>query len=171
MIYLIGVDHQLQHNGNNCAESQKRSAFVQYLVNKIKELNISLIAEEFNFEALGKSQGTNSSCKIAAQESGIEHRFCDPTTSERESIRIPSKNKIIMDLFGKPKKILNHIENKQVNDEERMFFTLREKFWIDKIKDKNQENVIFICGKDHIVSFKSLVNKEGFDAEELKIEI
>jgi type I restriction enzyme R subunit len=44
---------------------------------------------------------------------------------------------------------------------------LRENFWLKKIKDKTGENIIFVCGADHLNSFSTLLKNSGFNCEVL----
>ncbi len=85
MIFLIGVDHQIQHNvwdGNKAG----REDLINYLINQSKLLKITLIAEEFSEQALGS--GTQITAQEAAKILGIEHRLCDPDLKERITLNI-----------------------------------------------------------------------------------
>mgnify|MGYP001564350493 CR=1 FL=1 len=85
MIFLIGVDHQIQQNvwdGNKAG----REDLINYLINQSKLLKITLIAEEFSEQALGS--GTQITAQEAAKILGIEHRLCDPDLKERITLNI-----------------------------------------------------------------------------------
>ncbi len=88
MIYITGIDHLLQYNGPVPPELLEE--FKGYLAAKIKDLNITLIAEEFNeeflYDVFGATEGT---AETAAAESGISHLYCDPDAAEREALGIP----------------------------------------------------------------------------------
>lgn len=169
MVYLIGTDHRVQHNGRVSDDSLINDVnelirkFEEYLLGKIKELNVCLIAEEFNEEALHKKWATESVARNIANKADIEHRFCDPTKSERRELGIPCKNDIILGLFGKQiKHSLTCDQKELIKKEEQKYWHIREKFWLDKIRDKLQEPLIFICGVDHIEGFKGLIIEKGF---------
>lgn len=135
MIYLLGVDHQVQHQ----KQTQVSMVFAIYLSKKVKELNIKFIGEEW-FEDLLKENGvTTTVTQDVAHKYIIEHRFCDPNRDERRDIRWLSKSD-------------DH---------------LRENFWLKKIKDKTGENIIFVCGADHLNSFSTLLKNSGFNCEAL----
>lgn len=120
MIYLLGIDHQVQHQKANPVSM----AFAFYLSKKIMKLNIKFVGEE-GFEDLLKENGVATTVtQDVATKHKIEHRFCDPNRGERHDIGWFSKK-----------------------DDDK-----REKFWLEKIKDKT-ENIIFVCGADHLISF------------------
>jgi hypothetical protein len=138
MVYLIGVDHIIQylHNEARVDKATKVEKFVQYLQDNVKSLRVHLIAEEFSIEALNKSNATTSTAQKVAGQSNIEHRFCDPTTFERETHNIKRE------------------------DHRR-----RERYWLDCISSNRDDSVIFICGSDHLDSFSALLLQEQFEVK------
>lgn len=147
MIFLIGVDHRFQY-ANDDSDMSAIELFRRYLKEQAAKLQVVLIAEEFSREALINSRASSSTAKNIAESICIEHRFCDPDSSERKALGIPRKR-----------------ENGQNN------FQMREKFWFDKIADKIDEPIIFICGNDHLESFKEKVINEGCEVEVLQPNI
>ena len=71
-----------------------------------------------------------------ARHKRIEHRFCDPTVAERKE---------------------NEIEQ---SDSEK-----REQFWLSRIQDYKNKNVLFVCGDDHFQSFGEKLTAAGFDVK------
>lgn len=131
MIYLLGIDHQVQHQ----KQTQVSMVFAFYLSKKVNELNIKFIGEEW-FEDLLKENGVATTVtQDVAQKHKVGHMFCDPNRKERSEIGWTSKN-----------------------DD-----NLREKFWLEKIKDKLNVNIIFVCGSDHLESFSELLKNFGHD--------
>lgn|GEM_PF-6461387 len=116
-----------------------RNAFLSYLKEKIKELGVTLIAEENSRKALHSFQG---SVKTLAHEIGIEHRFCDPDSAERVE-----------------KGISRHNEWKTPEDKKKADLK-GEEIWFEKIADYNG-NPIFICGVCHVRSFQLLLTGKG----------
>ncbi|MEK7749557.1 MAG: hypothetical protein AAB277_01105 [Planctomycetota bacterium] len=137
MIYLIGVDPVVQHiNKEASAEKAKLVAeFTHHLKEAAKSLRVVLLAEEFSTEALAKSSTTSSTAQKVSRELKIQHRFCDPNLQERHSLCIGKDN-----------------------------FHRRELYWLDCIRDKRNEDIIFICGNDHLESFTSLLRRKGFQS-------
>lgn len=161
MVYLIGIRHEFQHNGHGSVDGISRGKFTSYLENMIKEYGVSLVAEEFNEEALQKSNATSSTAKCVADKLSIKHLFCDPNTKERKVIGIPSCDEIKKGLgFTKP--CLSHDEVKILDAEKKKYFPQRESFWFEKIKKHLNEVIIFLCGSDHINSFESLLINQGY---------
>lgn len=160
MVSLIGVDHIVQYT-NDYSDKSLIKSFSQYLVERAKQLKITLMAEEFNKEVLLMSNATACTARDVAEDLGIEHRFCDPTSSEREQVGIPSQRKIKEQLGFKG--LLKDKEKKRVDEEESKYHLKREQFWLDKIRDKAHEPIIFICGDNHLESFKALLINKGFE--------
>nr|VFJ87472.1 MAG: hypothetical protein BECKLFY1418A_GA0070994_1001128 [Candidatus Kentron sp. LFY]VFK18236.1 MAG: hypothetical protein BECKLFY1418C_GA0070996_104017 [Candidatus Kentron sp. LFY] len=140
VIYLIGVHHSIQHNGGNLQKipglSALREQFQYYLIKATKELRISVLAEEFNEDALEIFNASESLAKSIAQRFGISHVFCEPSLQTRSSLG-----------FTKQLQKKHHV--------------IRELLWYDKIIDYKGQRIIFICGANHIPTFTKLVRKKG----------
>lgn len=167
MIYLIGVNHNIQHDGNNCADLSLRNKFSAFLKNKIKEYGIVLLAEEFNEDCLKNSKGNIATVKSVAEESKIEHRFCEPRENERKSRNILSPNEI----YSKKLDIHSyHGSSPNLNEDQQKIFDremekavlARETEWFQKISDCLDRNILFVCGQDHIESFLLLLNSRQY---------
>ncbi len=160
MIYLVGVDHRIQHDGIESANLNQRKKFIDYLVSTFKELNISIVAEEFNEDSLEYSYAKNSTAKLAVQKNDIKHIYCDPNIKERKEIKIPSEDKICKDLGIKF--IRNNSEDEaRIIQEKRKYYIIRENFWLDKLSDSLHKEILIIIGTDHIKSFKKLLNSKN----------
>ena len=93
MIYIIGVNHEMQY------WSGSDTPFLASLRDWGSNLTLSLIAEELSQEAIDKQQKLTrqrlaSVAQQAASILGVEHRFCDPNTSERVDLKIPTTSEI-----------------------------------------------------------------------------
>jgi len=143
MLYLIGVNHVLQHESTQHNLSKivrdKRASFKAHVLEVIKKFGISVLAEEFSEQAkkkpLMESVG-ETTLEHIARHKRIEHRFCDPTVAERKE---------------------NEIEQ---SDSEK-----REQFWLSRIQDYKNKNVLFVCGDDHFQSFGEKLTAAGFDVK------
>jgi len=133
MIYLLGIDHQVQHQ----KQTQVSMVFAFYLSKKIKELNIKFLGEEWFKDLLKENGVATTITQGVATKHKIDHRFCDPNRDERRDIGWFSKK-----------------------DDDK-----REKFWLEKMKDKTEENIIFVCGADHLGSFSTLLSDSGLHCE------
>ena len=156
MIYIVGIHHELQYwdgSGNPFL-----AAFREWN----DTLKLSVIAEELNQEAIEKQQqylgrALESTAQQAASLLGLEHRFCDPNTSERAALGILTTK----DLRKKLGLRAGENEDFLRKEEKRLYWPLREKFWLERIGDRSEEEILFICGACHVESFLSLVKSTG----------
>jgi hypothetical protein len=137
MIYLVGVDHQIQYRGSNMTPEREEAtrAFKEFIVAKSKQLNVSLIAEEFNEDVVKRNHASSVTLMEVASQLGIDHRFSDPTVQQRKDLGI-----------GK--------------DLDR-----REEFWITSLKDALNRDIIFVCGAAHLNTFRKKLTAKGLEAE------
>ena len=108
-----------------------------YLSKKVKEFDIKFIGEEWFVDLLRENRVTTTVSQDVANKYDIEHRFCDPDRHERKEIGWSSKKD-------------DH---------------LREKFWLERIKDRTDANIIFVCGADHLGKFNKLLLDSGFESQ------
>jgi hypothetical protein len=140
VIYVIGVDHRLQHNGQvvppRAGVRPLRAEFRRYLADVVARHSISVIAEELSYDLLGLLGASESTAKSIAEALKIRHEFCDLDRAARSSLGIgyPSRE-----------------EHSQV----------RERFWYERILPYLDRKVIFICGAKHVASFERLANRKG----------
>jgi hypothetical protein len=159
MIYIIGVQHEVQYwDGSD-------SPFLISLRDWGSMLNLSLIAEELNEEAIAKQetfrkQSLASVAQKAASILNLEHRFCDPNTSQRADLKMPTTSEIRESLGLR----VGQDEDLVEKEEMRRCWPLKENFWLDRIRDKSEEGVLFICGVSHVERFLSLVETNGHTA-------
>ena len=75
----------IQHGGGAMTKAKRRfiDEFSVYLELSARELKVTEIAEEFNEDALDKSNTTHCIAREVAAKLGIGHCFCDPTAEER----------------------------------------------------------------------------------------
>lgn len=157
MIYLLGVDHQVQHQ----KDIQISKNFLFYLTKKVKELNITVIGEEWSSELLEENGVTTTTPQDVARELNIAHIFCNPNSEEMKILGIPNREAIKNKLGIKGLVFLNSYEDKQIIAEQRKYFPIKERFWLNKIKNRLRENIIFVCGTDHLKSFGKLLSDSG----------
>jgi len=171
MIYITGIDHLLQYNGPVPPELLEE--FKGYLAAKIKELNITLIAEEFNEEFLHDVfNATEGTAETAAAESGISHLYCDPDAAERGALGIPyyaDLMDMVKERHGIREKFIMDSEVRRVVEQEtalevKKFWPVRERFWLHKLKERLNENILFLCGHEHVSGFSTLLREEGVSA-------
>lgn len=139
-IYLVGVDHQVQHNGPTMIPEREKaiSDFCDFLEAKSKELRISVMAEEFNEDALELSRASKSTVQQIAERLGLKHLYCDPTKNMRIKLGIH-------------------------NDRD-----LREEYWLSCLNDYiKAERILFVCGLEHLDTFHQKLTLKGLPAIKL----
>jgi len=135
MVFLIGVDHIIQHDGFLWpAKAQAIEHFSEFLTKKVQDLSIAFLAEEFSEEALEKSSASTSTVGAVASELGVEYRLCDPMSRQRKE--------------------------QGISDDDR-----REEFWLQSLKDALNRNILFICGESHLATFRQKLLSQGVPAE------
>lgn len=141
MLYLIGVDHSVQHDG--CAGyegstfERLRNEFPTFLDGVARRIGATVIAEELNEDVLNKFGATKSVADTVASQMNIKHVFCEPSISEREQLGMKGTN----------------------NPDD---FSRREDFWLNKLVTLKGERILFILGADHVESFSERAKNAGF---------
>ena len=134
-IFLVGVDHIIQHEGFMFA--QKRGAidnFTAYLAQQIQERGITFVGEEFSEFLLHGNNVSISTVQAVAQDLHVEHRFCDPSPEERQTLGIEDDDQ-------------------------------REEYWLQRINDRLDRNMLFVCGDSHVGTFQSRLEAIGAQVE------
>ena len=111
--------------------------FKAHVLEVIDALDISIVAEEFSDEAKKLRDLRESVLELVAKAKGIEHRFCDPTSIEKKEHGI-----------------------------EKSDLDKRRQFWLSRIQDCKNRNVLFVCGDDHFEAFTAMLNADGFDVKQ-----
>src|SRR5512136_2178469 len=95
MIFLIGVNHiKSQWEYQDGSNKKFVSSFTNILRRHIKELRITVIAEELNQECLDQQGVEMSTAEKVAKESCIKHNFCEPSVQARKKLGILSREEI-----------------------------------------------------------------------------
>ncbi len=139
VIYCVGVDHQVQHNGPTMIPEREKAMaqFSLFVESKAKTLNVTLLAEEFNEDAMKDSCASESTVRAIAKQLGIRHLFCDPTRAQRKERGI-----------GKD-------------------IALRENYWLARLNAHRTENILFVCGADHVETFGKKLIQDGYQVQVL----
>jgi hypothetical protein len=170
LLYLIGVNHAVQFKSALFSESEsvrmKREAFKAHVAEMIDKLDIEVLAEEFSDEGKRESETREfvKDFKKALHEAfdweterqqfdwetelqkfskakGIEHRFCDPDSSEKKALGIEVDPYKQTELDGRK----------------------REQVWLSRIADCKLRRVLFVCGDNHYDAFAQLLESNGFN--------
>lgn len=153
MIHIVGTNHELQHSAKPkraavALVAEARGEFQQYLRMQIQRLNPALVAEELVEEVL-KCMGTESTVKAVAEEFGVRHQYCDPDKATRAKLGVP-------------------IGTENFPEKERQkYHNIREKYWYQEIVPFAGQTVLFVCGAEHVPSFRALLMENGCQVETL----
>lgn len=151
MIYLIGCDHQKQQtypekcdlNDEACSTQRK---FKQFLISAAELYKPELIAEEHNPELLHREKLRSIPLEVAS-EMCICHRFCDPSSEERNELGISESPPAVP-----PPEAETAFKKGYICAWQEYFgrdWPIRENFWIKKLEDYIHTNMLFICGAGH----------------------
>ncbi len=143
MIYIIGTAHsktQFWSDPIRQGESLDTCAaiverFESYLRGAAISLNATVIAEENSEYRVGLMEGGSSVAKKVAEVLGARHIYCDPDPEERRALNVQ-------------------------NAEDR------EIIWMHRVQPlfPNGTSIIFVCGADHSLTFRSVLERNGIDA-------
>jgi hypothetical protein len=174
MIYIIGTIHSVQvwsdakrHNTSFDASKEMMMAFENYLEETAKSLNANMIAEEACEEWILKhGQGASSVAKDVAIRSGIGHLFCDPDSQERRSIGLkvgPELTEYVRKVAADTGRQFDEV----YREEREKGFAPREAIWIERLynHEPNNRTLIFVCGADHVETFRSALDARQIMAE------
>jgi len=166
MIYIHGINHNTQHRGTGC-DSEGASGLEKFVESLCGEKDISVVAEEFSKEACDKNGVKDSVCHQVANRLQLLPIYCDPNSSERSELGIPSQ----AELVERAKKELGVriIMGKESNDYydrlRAQYDHIKENFWLKELEPYKGKNVLFICGSGHIDSFTAVLIKDGWEVE------
>lgn len=157
------MNHSSQMIGYANGNPEKLLIYLKHINHKIN--GIELIAEELNEEALNLWNATDSVCKFFAKSMKLTHHYCDPNSYERNNLGIETDLEIRTRLgYGK---LLTADQNKQVELESIRYFSIREKFWLEKLLSFDCKKCLFVFGKAHFSSFSKLLLSSGILFEEI----
>jgi len=161
-ISLVGIRHTYQWDKSNPITSQ----FITYLEQLTQGLETDLIAEEWSTEASQLNGIDKSNVEDLAKRLNIEYCNFDSSTKEREILGLNSTPKttetLHMSLSDKEIDI-EELMQETARTAHRANFTQREAIWLAKLEDTSRENIIAICGSEHLDSFSKLIEREGYN--------
>ncbi|MCK9634819.1 MAG: hypothetical protein M0R41_00890 [Methylobacter tundripaludum] len=153
-VVIVGTRHTYQAGGKNCA-NENAELLRNFLLNACREWSLSGIAEEMSSDGLVYYQSIQSVPSRVATELELSHRYCDPTNSERVRVGIIGPGEIELEVkqnsLSEDEKI-----NRLAAEEIR-----REQYWLKELQNQNVWPTLFVCGPNHVMSFKSLLDSVG----------
>ena len=146
MVIVVGTSHTIQTTD---------LTLQPYLESLVQKFNIRAVAEEMNEMALAERNCTESIPRQVASVLQIPHRFCDPNRAERVQLGILQENDIRISAF--PSSLPEAEVAKRVAESHAK----RERYWLEQLRSLNLWPVLFVCGADHVTSFRQLLTAEG----------
>ena len=160
MIYILAVNehgYQAINPSNNPYECE----FHDYVLKHVQAKRINHLAEEMNDEFLQRENGAQESvCRKMASDLRITHSMCEPNTLERKQIGYIDKTWeqfALEDETGCNERI-----NAAFTEFHKKQWHIREEFWFRKLQPYLNDNVLFVCGAQHVNRFSSLLKGRGF---------
>lgn len=169
MIYLIGCDHrnaQTYRNDSSLSDSEncKQAELKGIILACVLSYRLDLIAEEANADIL-RNTLRQSVVFEAACESGIAHRFCEPTWDQKNELSIEED----LPFFGPcpPSDWEARIPSQDVSRRHDIAhrWPVREEFWISRLSDTLDQNVLFVCGDAHRWTFRRRIEAKGIEVK------
>jgi len=181
MVYLFGCDH-------NCAQTysaesalddpqnETQRQFRELLVKAIEEYDPALIAEERHPDVL-RLLALRSVAFEAATDKRIPHRFCEPSSMEKNDLGIdggpPTQDLEIdpdIDPFLREQPL--NIQTGSTHDKWRRYIghhcRIREEFWIDQLGEELNKRVFFVIGAHHRETLRRKLQSRGFEVRIVK---
>jgi hypothetical protein len=173
MIHIIGTSHSLQiwtvakRNGESTdARKEVMEAFESYLTDIARSLKADMIAEEASDEWVTTyGHGASSMAMDVATKLGIQHLFCDPDTSQRRALGLKVGEELRTHAMAVSKEAGQDWTD--VHDAEiKKQFSTRETVWLERMKscEHNNRSIIFVCGADHVETFKAMLDAKEMPA-------
>jgi hypothetical protein len=163
MLYIIGTGHHYQFGegtqfGKDLCTREDEAAFVRMLRETTARLSIRVMAEELNPQAFTEVGKSASVLQIVAAQLALPHLFCEPDSSERDALGIWEENAIRVSAF--PKELDKGVVQALIAQS----WSRREQEWLRRLEETKAENVLFLCGSDHIPTFVALARDHGFES-------
>jgi hypothetical protein len=174
VIHIIGVRHSLQvwttsiRNGESLdARREDLEAFESYLTATAEASQAGLLAEEMSeerIEVLGPC--ATSVAKDVATRLQVEHLFCDPDSNQRRAIGLLVGEELRDQALAVSQKTGREWTDVYA-EEIRGQFSVREELWLQRLMEFHLDatSVIFICGADHVDSFRNRLVARGISCD------
>lgn len=156
VVLLVGTNHAHQLSGYRDGAAETLNTYLKGIVDTEA---IDLLAEELNEEAVKRFRASDSTARLVALERKLAHIFCDPNTSERRALGIPTVEELLDKLgYG-----CNPSDEEKANleIETRRYWPIRENFWLKKLSSCSSNRCLFVLGSNHVQSFSLLLSEHG----------
>jgi hypothetical protein len=156
-VVLIGTVHEYQLAGCKTSTTDL-SEFADFLRRTCTKCGVVAVLEELSLDALRMAGSLESVPAAIARDLHLSHCYCDPGTSERKSLGIADDQQIEIAAWSQNWPARK--KRRQIDEAHGA----RERYWLEHMRRLNLWPAIFICGADHVQSFKRLLVGDGIDA-------
>ena len=165
MIYILAVNEH-RYQAINPSNNPYECEFHDYVLKHVRAKRINHLAEEMNDELLQSKYGADESvCRKLANALGLTHSMCELNTEERRQRGIKSRVDFMAEeLWHGDGTESSEQVDKKFRAYQRKQFDIRENAWLEKLQPHLSENVLFVCGANHVNSFPRLLKSEGIES-------
>lgn len=153
-VFLIGTSHDYQRLGHPQAAS-----FREVIDGACKGNGVKALAEEMSREGL-RGAATSVGEDVAAALR-IAHCYCDPNSAERAALAIVEADDIRMSGFFAGR------DEATTEAEVAASYEKREREWLRRLRAVDTWPVLFVCGADHVHTFRQLLEQDGLAVQVL----
>lgn len=156
-VLIVGTSHEYQRRTSD-GPSNAVNEFAEYLRQIIDANDVAAIAEEMSAAALEEHDLQNSVAQEICTRFGIPHALADPGPQERQQLGIQQRNEIeFAGFFG-------DLSREEIEARVHRSYDIREEYWTTKLAELAAYPMVFICGADHVNSFRNKLLAQGHDA-------
>lgn len=174
MIYLLGTRHTIQteldNPGQNLAAKFER--FKTFLKDAVQSNKVAAIAEETSLEIESRKNKKSIARLIAeGMQPPLFYAPCEANSEERKALGIPTEAEIFYRLQHRFQHEGTGDTLEQCRDSELLkYFPLREKFWIERLRQIAVSPILFLCGPNHIQTFFCRLTENGIPCKILSFD-
>ena len=156
VVILVGTNHKYQW-ADRCLPNEEIIKFYDFLAFLAKKHKVNAIVEEMSIEALRNNDQIESvPFHVAHALNNIPHQYSDPEIEEQSKLDIMNEGAI--ELYG----VRNGWSRQEIESRIEIQYRKREAVWLSKIKSLDKWPLLFICGSEHIFSFRDQLCNEGY---------
>lgn len=156
-VWIIGTRHDYQRLRLGVSDPGPEE-FRLVLTDVSSDKRVRAIGEEMSHEGL-KSNGVHDSvCRQVAHALGIPHRYCDPSSGEREALGIIKGDPIL------ESRLWADCEERNFEPAVRDSYDRRRRRWLQHLLELNAWPLLFVCGANHAKPFRKLLLATSVDA-------
>ena len=153
MIYLLGTRHTIQTESKESGPklSAKYERFKKYVADAACSNTVAAIAEETNYE-LEEQHGRKSIARLVAEsmDPPLQYLPCELNRDERRALGILTGDEVVHSIS---QGVSVEAWTQHRDAELLKYFPIREKFWIENLRRLSVQQVLFVCGPDHMRTF------------------